>query len=232
MNASYCNVSVASMKLEPTDESPLITQLLYGEKFAVEQLEGRWAYGTHLFDGTPGWVLSSQLVKSEIPHVREMIHDKYVSLKTANGDLLLSMGSEPSTNSFAGTIDSRERTIVDTAKELLQVPELTGGRSAFGIDSAAFVQLVYKVHGKSIPRNVPQQAMIGHPYTFLAEAQPGDMAFFEDSDGRINHVGILISSELIVHVDGVVKIDRLDNAGIFSDAMGRHTHKLRFAIQI
>lgn len=45
-------------------------------------------------------------------------------------------------------------------------------------------------------------------------------------------MGILISSELIVHVDGVVKIDRLDNAGIFSDAMGRHTHKLRFAIQI
>ena len=86
---------------------------------------------------------------------------------------------------------SRE-SIVDTAMSFIHAPYLWGGRSPFGIDCSGFTQAVFKVNGLQIKRDAYQQVEIGDAYSFVEEAQPGDLAFFDNEEGRIVHVGIVI----------------------------------------
>ena len=59
------------------------------------------------------------------------------------------------------------------------------------------------------------------------EAKPGDLAFFDNAEGRITHVGILLNDHQILHASGVVRIDPIDNEGIMHAESGRRTHHLR-----
>jgi len=82
-----------------------------------------------------------------------------------------------------------------------------------------------------ITRNKPaarcQQAEQGYTVNSLQEAKLGDLAFFENTEGKIIHVGILLNNEKIIHASGKVKIDSIDEKGIFSEESKRYTHKLR-----
>ena len=139
------------------------------------------------------------------------------------------MGSEVN---FETTAPTRGRdlseSIVNCAKEFLNVPYLWGGKSFFGIDCSGFTQIIYKIHGIKIPRDAYQQAEIGDALTFIEEAKPGDLAFFENKEGRIHHVGIILADQKIIHAHGKVRIDSLDSTGIFNKDQNKHTHKLRF----
>ena len=113
------------------------------------------------------------------------------------------------------------------AKFFLNAPYLWGGRTPWGIDCSGLTQQVYKHFGIAILRDASQQATQGKTVNFLAEAKPGDLAFFDNAEGRIIHVGILLSPEEIIHASGRVKIDRIDNEGIYSEELGKRTHQLR-----
>ena len=63
--------------------------------------------------------------------------------------------------------------------------------------------------------------------SFLEECQPGDLAFFDNAEGAIVHVGIVMEDYKIIHASGRVRIDTLDHSGIYNEELGRHTHKLR-----
>jgi cell wall-associated NlpC family hydrolase len=54
----------------------------------------------------------------------------------------------------------------------------------------------------------------------------GDLAFFENPEGKIVHVGIMLNNEKIIHASGKVKIDSIDEKGIYSEDQKRYTHKL------
>jgi cell wall-associated NlpC family hydrolase len=101
-------------------------------------------------------------------------------------------------------------------------------QSFFGIDCSGFVQLVYKIHGIFLPRESHQQAEIGEVLSFVEESKPGDLAFFENLEGQISHVGIMLEDQKIIHAFGKVRIDSLDSTGIFNKELNKHTHKLRF----
>ena len=119
-----------------------------------------------------------------------------------------------------------------TAKEFLNAPYLWGGKSFFGVDCSGFTQLVYKVNNVKLPRDAYQQAEVGEALSFVEESQPGDLAFFENAEGRIIHVGIMLDDQKIIHASGKVRIDTLDSTGIFNQEMNKHTHKLRFVKSI
>lgn len=78
-----------------------------------------------------------------------------------------------------------------------------------------------------MPRDASQQVELGKVIDFLAEAQEGDLAFFENAEGKIIHVGLLLNSHQIIHASGWVKIDTIDSQGIISTQTGEYTHKLR-----
>jgi len=110
---------------------------------------------------------------------------------------------------------------------MLSCPYLWGGRNPFGIDCSGFTQLVYKVNDVALPRDASQQVEMGRTLNFLNEAKPGDLAFFDNDEGAIVHVGILLGHNKIIHSSGKVRTDVVDHQGIFNVDLKRYTHKLR-----
>ena len=117
--------------------------------------------------------------------------------------------------------------MIDVAQIFLNAPYQWGGRSPFGIDCSGFTQLIYKLNGHFIPRDASQQAQLGESLSFIEECEAGDLAFFDNEEGRITHVGMMLNDNYIIHASGSVRIDRIDFLGIFNQERNRHTHKLR-----
>lgn len=124
------------------------------------------------------------------------------------------------------------RQMVSDAMLYLNAPYHWGGRTPFGIDCSGFVQMVYKLQGIKLLRDASQQASQGDVVSLLAEAEQGDLAFFDDSEGNITHVGMLIDRQRIIHCSGQVKIDILDHEGIYHAKEQKYTHKLRLIKRI
>lgn len=102
-----------------------------------------------------------------------------------------------------------------------------GGRSPFGIDCSGFTQMVFRLLGYKLLRDAGLQAGQGDTVNLVDESQPGDLAFFDNEEGNIIHVGILITKESIIHASGKVRIDSFDQVGIYNNETRRYTHKLR-----
>ena len=117
-----------------------------------------------------------------------------------------------------------------TAFMYLNSPYLWGGRTPMGIDCSGFTQIVYKINGIKLYRDSYQQANQGQTLSFIEESEAGDLAFFDDSEGNITHVGILLENHYIIHAHGTVRIDRIDQSGIYNGET--HTHKLRMIKKI
>ena len=106
-------------------------------------------------------------------------------------------------------------------------PYLWGGRSPFGIDCSGFVQLVYRMNGIQLPRDASDQAKIGQTLSFIEEAEEGDLAFFDNNEGDIIHVGIMLEDNRIIHASGKVRIDKIDHQGIYNVDTKQYSHRLR-----
>ena len=109
----------------------------------------------------------------------------------------------------------------------LNTPYLWGGRSVFGIDCSGFTQMVFRQFGIRIKRDAWQQAEQGQLLGFIQEARAGDLAFFDNVEGRITHVGIMLDNGRIIHASGRVRVDPVDTQGIFNKELNMYTHKLR-----
>ena len=121
----------------------------------------------------------------------------------------------------------KKEKIVENSLMFLNSPYLWGGRSPLGVDCSGFSQIVYRLQGIDLPRDAYQQAKVGTTLSFVEESEPGDLAFFDNQEGIITHVGIILKDNHIIHASGKVRIDRMDQQGIFNSELGIHTHKLR-----
>ncbi|ASK30814.1 hydrolase Nlp/P60 [Chryseobacterium sp. T16E-39] len=232
MNKGICIVTVAPVRAENSDKAEIVTEILFGESADILEVNKNWTKIKMHYDGYEGWMDTKQikLVPDEELERRKVtvITEDFSSVLMNDGKTLLSMGSEVEFQTVASrrSHDIRE-SIALTAKEFLNVPYLWGGKSFFAVDCSGFTQLVYKVHNIKLPRDTYQQAEVGEPLTFVEESQPGDLAFFENAEGKIIHVGIMLENQKIIHASGKVRIDTLDSTGIFNKELNSHTHKLR-----
>ena len=142
--------------------------------------------------------------------------------------------SQPISNSPSGHpidgIHSNSHDICAIAQTLLNAPYLWGGKNAMGTDCSGFTQVVYAAMGVNLLRNAREQMTQGELIPSLAEAQPGDLAFFDHADRdpkatNISHVGLLLSPTEIIHCSGCVHIDTIDEQGIHLPD-GELTHHL------
>lgn len=233
MNKAIINVSVVPVRATNSDKAEITTQLLFGESVDILEVKGNWAKIKTHYDDYEGWIDAKQYLpisdEDFAQRETEIITEKVLYYKNKGDKFLLSIGSEvPRENEPGPAPENLRERIVDTALEFLNVPYLWGGRSFFGIDCSGFTQVVYKVNGIKIPRDAYQQAELGEVLDFIEEAQPGDLAFFENEEGRIVHVGIMLEDQKIIHAHGKVRINELDSIGIFNQEWNKHTHKLRF----
>lgn len=232
MNKGICIVTVAPVRAENSDRAEIVTEILYGESADILEVNKNWTKIKMHYDGYEGWMDTKQIkpVTEEYLANRKvtLITEDFSSVMTLDGKTLLSMGSEVEFPAVASrrSHDLRE-SIALTAKEFLNIPYLWGGKSFFAVDCSGFVQLVYKIHNMKMPRDTYQQAEVGEALSFVEESQPGDLAYFENSEGKIIHVGIMLENQKIIHASGKVRIDTLDSSGIFNKELNKHTHKLR-----
>lgn len=232
MDKGICMVTVAPVRAENSDKAEIVTEILFGESADILEVNKNWTRIRMHYDGYEGWMDTKQIrpVRDEELTRRKvtLITEDFASVMMNDGKTLLSMGSEVEFPAVASrrSHDLRE-SIALTAREFLNVPYLWGGKSFFAVDCSGFTQLVYKIHEVKLPRDTSQQVEVGESLTFVEESRPGDLAFFENTEGKIIHVGIMLENQKIIHASGKVRIDTLDSTGIFNKELNKHTHKLR-----
>ena len=232
MNKGICSVTVAPVRAESSDKAEIVTEILFGESADILEVNKNWTRIKMHYDGYEGWMDTKQLRPVTVEELAArkvtVLTEDFASVMMNEGKTLLSMGSEVEFPVVASRRSHNVReSIALTAKEFLNVPYLWGGKSFFAVDCSGFTQLVYKVHNIKLPRDTSQQVEVGASLTFVEESQPGDLAFFENPEGKIIHVGIMLDNQKIIHASGKVRIDTLDSTGIFNKEMNKHTHKLR-----
>ncbi|RMB59532.1 hydrolase Nlp/P60 [Dokdonia sinensis] len=243
MRYGICPLSIVPMRAEPSDRSELVNQVLYGEYFKVLEQRKKWSKIRLAHDNYEGWVDNKQYVElneSDYAFAKAqkttLTADPVQFVTTPDGSLVTTvLGSTISTTSllehtYDGQVKSGRKDkihLIETALLYIKAPYLWGGRSPFGIDCSGFTQMVYRLNGHKLLRDASQQASQGEPLSFIEESQAGDLAFFDNADGDITHVGIIMDDNYIIHAHGEVRIDRLDHSGIYNIHLRRHTHKLR-----
>lgn len=228
----------------------MVTQLLFGEHFEVLEEKKSWVLIRIAYDGYECWVDKKQFlplndvkgindsgtaVTTDIVQLAEDESGNMISLLLGSSlpkfkDKSFSIGKQK--YSFDGDIvfpleKKKEHSIEEIAKWYLHAPYLWGGRSPFGLDCSGFTQMVFKLNGIKLKRDAWQQAEQGKTLSFLEEAKTGDLAFFDNEEGKIVHVGILMGKEKIIHASGKVRIDKLDHQGIYNAEQKKYTHRLR-----
>ena len=243
MQYGICNLSIVPLRLEASDTSELVSQVLYGDIFKIIEMRKSWCKIRLAFDKYEGWIDTKQyfeidkeyydILREESPKLSsdliEFIEDKNQQLYSIplgsqlNGLILLE-------HSFDGEYSQGKKEknqLITTAFNYLNAPYLWGGKTPFGIDCSGFTQMVYKMNGYKLLRDASQQATQGEALSFIEESEPGDLAFFDNAEGNIVHVGIIMKDNYIIHAHGKVRIDRLDHSGIYNVDTKTHTHKLR-----
>lgn len=245
---AICNLSIVPLRAEAANRSEMVSQVLFGETMKVIESQGAWHKVVLQNDEYEGWLDAKQTlpITTEdflaIQNRNQLLNGDLIEHLTNDAHVLTTvpLGAEltflsvPSVNKdnfvFEGNILSGEQSkenLINTAFMYINSPYLWGGKTPFGIDCSGFSQMVYKLNGYHIPRDACQQACLGENLSFIEESEPGDLAFFDNDEGKITHVGIMMKDNYIIHAHGKVRIDRIDHLGILNVDTGRHTHKLR-----
>lgn len=243
-----CMVAASPMRREATHRSEMVSQLLFGEQAEVLDQSGDFTRVRCSYDQYEGWCQTNQLQQTDrLPEKSGLLLSvEWASKLTVNdATMWVSMGTPLSLFDKgalqlgpyhavytgqtwdAATASFTEALIKQVAFTFLNTPYLWGGRSVFGIDCSGYVQQVYRFFNKPLPRDAYQQAEPGEVIGFLQEAVCGDLAFFDNEEGRITHVGLMLDASTIIHSSGKVRIDPIDQAGIVNAETGERTHRLR-----
>lgn len=243
-----CLQTLIPIRNNPSESSEMVTQLLFGESYKVLQANDKWIEIEIQLDHYKGW-LDAKLHESIDKDKRfqdPQIISSALNAITKNGKKqLLLAGSEIPKNDKTlilhnytfefPCINPLKRlpiNLTSLAKEYINAPYLWGGKSILGIDCSGLIQVIFKVFGIDLPRDASQQVNIGNTVGFINEAQAGDLAFFDNVDGNITHVGLLLSNTEIIHASGCVRIDKIDHQGIFLSKNNSYSHKLRIIKRI
>lgn len=252
MEYGICLQSVVPVRAEPSDRSEMISQLLFGELLEIKDMSNGWLRVSIEYDGCTGWIdekqctfldqksyvqVSSLDLSLATDPVAMLEHSSGQKIRIVAGSSL--PGLKNNQLVLAGNVFRYKGSsikwmelctrpiLVHYALSYLGTPYLWGGRTPFGIDCSGFTQMVYRLAGIPIHRDAHQQVLQGQTRAFADEAQPGDLAYFDNEEGMIIHTGIVLGEGKIIHASGSVRIDTLDHQGIFNHDVGSYTHMLR-----
>jgi cell wall-associated NlpC family hydrolase len=249
---AICRVAIATLRAEQSDRSEVVSQLLFGDKVQILEKAERWYWVRNAYDNYEGWADFRQFSPISEEEFLDMPEVDYLippavqnPVKAEDGSTyyLAASGSLPKYKDGSCYLGQNRFEVnfepiqVDYSKPInniekdalfyLNSPYQWGCRTMFGIDCSGFVQAVFKMSGIKLNRDASQQALQGETVDFLPAVQTGDVAFFDNEEGKITHVGILLNSKEIIHSSAKVKIDPIDDQGIFNRELNKYSHKLR-----
>ena len=240
MKYGICHLSVIPIRAEANHYSVQQSQLLYGELFKVLEHRKQYSKIRSIYDGFEGWIdklhykeitqeLFDELKERPSSFNYDLAHYVQIDNKSLMPVVIGALLSNATSLNHTTEISKipEQHSIVHTAMMFLNSPSIQGGRSPFGIDNGGLSQMAYKLNGFTLKRTAKEQSLQGEPLSFIEEAKAGDLAFFDNKEGVIDHVGILLENNYIIHAYGAVRIDRIDHTGIFNLETNTYTHSLR-----
>ena len=133
----------------------------------------------------------------------------------------ITLGSE--TYKIKNQIDTTQKSITDYFKMYLNTPYLWGGKSIFGIDCSGIVQNCFKAIGIDLPRDASKQVFEGIEINW-ENREIGDLVYFKSKNGNVTHVGLLVEIDQIIHAHGRVRMDKIDQKGIWNNELEWYSH--------
>ncbi len=179
------NTDKLNVRTSPSTDASIWTQISKEERYSVvQQLDG-WVQieldGGDEDEGTDGAYISTR--------------DNNVEVRYALTEAIKFSPLEELANQQA----SRRNQIVNFAIKYVGNRYVWGGTSLTnGADCSGFVQSVMKNFGISLPRTSREQAKVGRAIK-SSEMRPGDLIFYANSSGTVNHVAMYIGNGQIVH---------------------------------
>jgi len=243
-----------SIRVNPDHKSEMLSQILFGESFEIIQQVDDWLLINTVPINLQGWIPDHSYVPVKLPGFKPGDQGCYVNLQMVSiapvdysgYSMNITPGSTlPCRPEIGRTFSLGNRNFRFTSpvpeapaiKDNINIdalalifihsPYLWGGRGLFGIDNSGLIQLVFKMRGINLPGNLAELIKIGKPVSFAHDAQPGDLAFFENKEGEIIHAGIITKPCKIVHCFGSVREDSLDHAGIYGAKEEKYLFYLR-----
>lgn len=248
MALGICVLSSISVLESPEFSSNRVFELLFGEAFTIIERKKSWTMIQILDSEIQGWIMEGQfdLVEDIVPidyiidevggyavagenktmqifHGSPIPENKSIVTSNDNYKILSDLRS-----TLDGYEEERDREQLENfVASYLNTPFSYKGRTVHGVDNIGLCGLFYRHFGIEIPKDIPSILQLGKTIDFVSEIKGGDLAFFIDDDGNVNHIGIVISDEEVLHVVEKVRIDSIDNEGIFNHDLEQTTHKLR-----
>jgi cell wall-associated NlpC family hydrolase len=249
MEYAVVAVPAAPVRRKPNHRKEMVNQLLFGEGVKILKSSGNlWVKVQSLYDGYEGWMTTTLLKETDksSAYQQSVFITTDLLSKITFGDSVMQVPTGSTLPFFAegkGRLGNEEyfysghffkrdeqlpspELVRQLSMAWLNAPYLWGGRTPLGVDCSGFVQVVYKMMGIDLPRDAWQQAQEGKPVKKLSQAQPGDLAFFDNKEDIV-HVGILLDDNRLIHASGKVRIDSITKKGIQSDALLPSGSRLR-----
>ncbi len=175
------NTDMLNVRKEPSTESSIWTQISKEERYPVlQQLDG--------------WV-QIEMDTEDSDNAFISTRDNNVEVRYALAEAIKFSPLEEAAQAAA----SRRTQLVNFALQYVGNPYVWGGTSLTnGIDCSGFTMQVMKQFGVSLPHYSGSQAKMGKAVT-SSEMRPGDLIFYANSGGTVNHVAIYIGNGQIVH---------------------------------
>jgi hypothetical protein len=233
METFFVSAALCPQRSAPSDASEMVNQLLFGELVELLDQQKQWRKVRSCVDDYEGWVDMKMLEKWERNKETYFkdVQRSSAPLSRTEGGQYIPFGAFIHPNLGGLNAVPCESMEVQTVIHLfMSAPYLWGGKSVLGVDCSGLTQLALAFQGVALKRDASLQAEQGETIDFIEQVQTGDLAFFDNEEGKIIHVGIVEIQDgacNIIHASGEVRRDALDHQGIFNRDTKSYSHQLR-----
>ncbi len=207
---------VLDMLGQPTQDAPLTNQLLFGEGFTAYEIDtaSGFAWGQADEDGYVGYVPAQGLrhgrpaptlmvaTTAAQTYAQPQLKTRPLATLPALARVEVDAEADGYVRIADGGFVARSQLVplgqagqdyVTAAERFLGAPYVWGGRSSFGLDCSALVQLALMAVGRAAPRDSDMQLSLGRDVDGRLER--GDLVFWK------GHVGIMLDGSQLLHAN-------------------------------